>query len=166
MPPVRPLFSVYPLLLIVALALPAAPSRGDDAAVAEAGPSGAVAAEVIAPEDAIEHIGEECIVEFTVKAGRKLDDKEICFLNSLRDHRESSNFTAVIFRAGLARFAAEGIENPALEYLELKVRVRGTIEEHAGKAQIVVESPTQIEIVEEEAAGDDAPIRPPSSKDS
>jgi len=162
MPPIR-------LLLLgctFGLTIAAATGRGDEAAVVEAGPSEAVAAEVIAPEDAIEHIGEECIVEFTVKAGRKLDDKEICFLNSLRDHRESSNFTAVIFRAGLARFAAEGIENPALEYLELKVRVRGTIEEHAGKAQIVVESPTQIEIVEEEAAGDDAPITPPSSKDS
>ncbi|MCS5616511.1 MAG: hypothetical protein O3C39_04695 [Planctomycetota bacterium] len=163
MPPARLLLMACTLSLTIACAT----GRGDDAAVTDAGPSEAGAAEVISAAAAIEHIGEECIVEFTVKAGRKLDDKGICFLNSLRDHRESSNFTAVIFRAGLARFAAEGIENPALEYLELKVRVRGVIEEHAGKAQIVVESPTQIEIVDEdEADGAGGPVTPPSSKDS
>jgi DNA/RNA endonuclease YhcR with UshA esterase domain len=133
--------------------------RGDDgpaaAAVAEAETA---TLEVIAAEEALEHVGEEGVVEFTVKAARTLDDKGICFLNSRKNHRESGNFTAVIFRGGLARFAAEGIEDPALEYIELLVRVQGLIEERAGQAQIVVESPTQIEVVEveEPAASDEA----------
>jgi hypothetical protein len=111
----------------------------------------------IAAEDAIEHVGEECTVEFVVKGGRKLDDKEICFLNSNRDHRDSDTFTAVIFRAGLARFAADGIANPADEYLDKKLRVSGLVEKRNGQAQIVVESPTQIEIVKIDQAVRSAP---------
>jgi hypothetical protein len=111
----------------------------------------------VAPEDALEHVGEERTVEFVVKGGRKLDDKEICFLNSNRDHRDSDTFTAVIFRAGLARFAADGIANPADEFLGQKLRVSGLVEKRNGQAQIVVESPTQIEVVEPDPAIRPAP---------
>jgi hypothetical protein len=104
------------------------------------------AAAVIAPEDALEHVGEECTVEFVVKGGRKLDDKEICFLNSNRDHRDSDTFTAVIFRVGLARFAADGIADPSDAFLGKTIRVSGTVAERSGQAQIVVDSPAQIEV--------------------
>jgi len=102
----------------------------------------------IAPEEALSRVGEECTVEFVVENGRKLDDKDVCFLNSLKDHREKDNFTAVIFRAGLARFAADGVANPADEFLGKTIRVSGLVAERSGQAQIVVESPTQIEVVE------------------
>jgi len=102
----------------------------------------------IAPEEALAHVGEECTVEFIVENGRKLADKEVCFLNSLKDHREKGNFTAVIFRDGLARFAADGIDDPADTFLGKTIRVSGLVAERSGQAQIVVESPTQIEVVE------------------
>ena len=102
----------------------------------------------IPPQEALSHVGEECTVEFVVENGRKLDDKDVCFLNSLKDHREKGNFTAVIFRAGLARFAADGVANPADEFLGKTIRVSGLVAERSGQAQIVVESPTQIEVVE------------------
>ena len=103
---------------------------------------------VIAPAEALSHVGEECTVEFVVAAGRKLDDKEVCFLNSLKDHRDTGNFTTVIFRAGLARFTADGVADPAAEFLGKTIRVSGTVAERSGQAQIVVESPDQIEVVE------------------
>jgi DNA/RNA endonuclease YhcR with UshA esterase domain len=103
---------------------------------------------VVAPQEALSHVGEECTVEFVVENGRKLDDKGVCFLNSLKDHREKGNFTAVIFRAGLARFAADGVADPADTFLGKTIRVSGLVAERSGQAQIVVESPTQIEVVE------------------
>jgi hypothetical protein len=129
----------------------AAAAFGEDRASGTATPE-PPAATVIAPEDALEHLGEECTVEFVVEAARKLDDKEICFLNSMTDHRDSDNFTAVIFRMGLARYAADGIDDPADEFLGKTIRVTGTVEERNEQAQIVVESPTQIEVVAEAEA--------------
>lgn len=152
-------------LLIPALVLALTPAGGRAADPAPE-PAAAATLEVVAAADALKHVGEECVVEFHVQAARKLDDKGICFLNSCKNHREEGNFTAVIFRGGLARFAAEGIEDPALEYLELTVRVQGLVEERSGQAQIVVESPTQIEIVEDAEPEEDAPVTRPSSTDS
>lgn len=117
-------------------------------------------ANAIAPADALDHVGKTLTVEFVVAAARKLDDKEICFLNSLKDHREQGNFTAVIFRDGLARFVADGIADPAEEYLGKTIRVSGMVEDRSGQAQIVVESPTQIEVVAvDEPPGPDAQDR-------
>jgi DNA/RNA endonuclease YhcR with UshA esterase domain len=114
----------------------------------------------IAPQEALSHVGEECTVEFVVENGRKLDDKDVCFLNSLKDHREKGNFTAVIFRDALARFAADGVDNPADEFMGKTIRVSGLVAERSGQAQIVVESPTQIEVVEAaEAVSPDAQDR-------
>jgi DNA/RNA endonuclease YhcR with UshA esterase domain len=128
-------------------------------AVAQEAGAAAVAdpatATIIAAEDALEHIGDEVVVEFVVKGGRKLDDKEICFLNSNRDHRDSGTFTAVIFRTGLARYASDGIADPATEFQGKTIRVSGVVEERNGQAQIVVASPTQIELV-----ADDEPVSP------
>jgi DNA/RNA endonuclease YhcR with UshA esterase domain len=102
----------------------------------------------IAPDEALSHVGKHVTVEFVVKGGRKLDDKEICFLNSRQDYRQPGTFTAVIFRDGLARFAADGVANPGEAFLGKTIRVSGTVEDRSGQAQIVVENPTQIEVVE------------------
>lgn len=152
-----PRLSPYPACLALALLAPLAAGR---ALGAEEQPGPAATLEpattkVIAPDAALEHVGEACTVEFVVENGRKLDDKGICFLNSLKDHRAKGNFTAVIFGAGLARFAADGVANPADAFLGKTIRVSGTVAERGGQAQIVVESPTQIEVV----AGTD-PVSP------
>jgi hypothetical protein len=115
---------------------------------------------VIAPENGLEHLDEKCSVEFVVKGGTLLKDKQICFINSLKDHRDKANFTAVIFREGLARFAVDEIDDPATHFMGKTIRVSGRVAEHRGQAQIVVESPSQIEVLdaaaEEDAVGDDA----------
>jgi DNA/RNA endonuclease YhcR with UshA esterase domain len=140
-----------PLVAVGLLVIPAlaADPSGRSATLARSPAKG------IAPDEALSHVGKRVTVEFVVKAGRKLDDKEICFLNSKQDHREPGTFTAVIFRAGLIRFAADGVANPGEAFLGKTIRVSGTVEDRSGQAQIVVESPAQIELVD----GDD-PVSP------
>lgn len=126
-----------------------------EAAAAEAAVAEPAAAErspetlpVIAPEEGLAHLDEKCSVEFVVKGGTFLKDKQICFINSLKDHRDKTNFTAVIFREGLARFAADEIEDPAAHFMGKTIRVSGRLAEHRGQAQIVVETPSQIEVID------------------
>jgi len=102
---------------------------------------------VLAPTDALAHAGEECTVEFTVEAARKLPGKEVCFLNSCRDHRDEQNFTVVIFKGGLERLKADGIESPAEHFAKATIRVRGVVEKRDGRPQIVVDEPGQITVV-------------------
>lgn len=108
----------------------------------------AAPAAVIEAAAAADHVGEECVVEMVVRAARALADKNICFLNSRKDRRAENNFTAVIFEDGLTRFRAAGIENPALHFLDRRIRVRGVVGVHGDRPQIVVEDPAQIELVE------------------
>lgn len=120
---------------------------GSGGAAVDAGPT-------IAPEEAASHDGKECTVEMTVRSARHLEDKEMCFLNSAKQHRGADNFTVVIFKTGLARLREAGIDAPADHYLERTIRVRGVVRLREEKPQIVVEAPDQIDLVEEPAAGD------------
>lgn len=125
--------------------------RGDDDPAVPAaadGPAMTTAAATIAADAAADHVGEECVVEMVVRAARVLADKDICFLNSRKDRRDEGNFTVVIFKDGLERFRDAGIENPALHFLDRRIRVRGVIGTHQDRPQIVVDDPTQIEVVE------------------
>lgn len=128
-------------------------SQGGTVDEADAADETAVAeAPAIDASEAMEHVGAECVVEMVVQAGRLLEDKNMCFLNSRKDRRDADNFTVVIFRAGLERFREADVENPADHFLERTIRVRGAVAEHKGQAQIVVEDPEQIELVEESDA--------------
>jgi hypothetical protein len=104
-------------------------------------------APVVAVDAAASQAGQLCIVEMTVRSARQLDDKETCFLNSAKNHRDEGNFTAVIFRAGFARFREAGIDRPAEHFLDKEIRVRGVVSLRDERPQIVVEDPAQIEIV-------------------
>lgn len=103
----------------------------------------------VAPADAAAHAGEECTVEFVVETARKLPGKDVCFLNSCRDHRDEKNFTVVIFKGGLDRLKADGIESPAEHFEKATIRVRGVIEKRNDRPQIVVDEPGQITLVTE-----------------
>lgn len=129
--------------LLVAVSVSAA--RCADAPTAVAEPA------TITDADAADHVGEECVVEISVRAARALVDKDVCFLNSRKDRNHAANFTAVIFKRGLERFKEQGVENPALHFLDRTIRVRGVITEHKNRPQIVVEDPAQIEIVDDSA---------------
>lgn len=105
---------------------------------------------VVKAAEAKEHVNEKCVVEFTVKNGRMLPDKNMCFLNSESNFRDGKNFTAVIFKDGLERFKEMKIEDPYDHYKKKKIRITGKIELRDGKAQMKVIDPSQIKLVAEE----------------
>ena len=128
-------------ILLVCLLVGARHAGAADTAVAEP------AVPAIDSADALAHAGEECTVEFVVEAARKLPGKAVCFLNSRSDHRDEKNFTVVIFKGGLDRLKADGIESPAEHFEKATIRVRGVVENRDGRPQIVVEEPGQITVV-------------------
>lgn len=113
--------------------------------------AGAVRAdEPITPAEAKAADGQEKTVEFTVKSSRFIEERKTCFLNSEKNFRDEGNFTAVIFEAGLAALAADGIDNPAEHFRDKKIRVTGKIELREDRPQIRVTKSSQIEIVKPE----------------
>lgn len=132
------------LLLVSALVLAWTVSRPTIAVGQPAAPP----AGAIRPERACEKVGHECVVEFIVKSTKRLEDKNVCFLNSKPSPRDPDNFTAVIFAAGLERLKSAGVGEPEKHYKDRTVRVSGVVKMHKERAEIVVESADQLEIVE------------------
>lgn len=117
-------------------------------AVAGFSQTAAPPAEAIRPERAVERVGQECTVEFTVKLTKRLDDKNVCFLNSKASLKDPDNFTVVIFEEGLERLRAAGVGEPEKHYMDKTVRVTGVVKMHRERAEIIVDSADQLEIVE------------------
>jgi hypothetical protein len=101
----------------------------------------------ITASGALAQVGKRARVELVVESSRLMADRRACFLNSMKNHRDAGNFTVVIFRDGLARFAEAGIDDPAAHFSGRTIRVRGLVAERDGRPQIVVETPDQIEVV-------------------
>jgi DNA/RNA endonuclease YhcR with UshA esterase domain len=104
----------------------------------------------IKPESAKEHVGKEVIVEFKVESGYFKSETSPCFLNSKANKNDKENFVVVIFPKTLKDFKEAKIDDPALHYAGKVIRVKGKVEEYMEKMQIVVKSPKQITLVEEE----------------
>lgn len=96
--------------------------------------------EVISWQDAAEHYGETCTVEGKIVATH--NSGKACFLNFHPNWREY--FTAVIFASAFNQFPP----NPEGHYRGKRVRVTGRIKQYKGKPEIILNSPSQIEIVE------------------
>jgi len=102
---------------------------------------------VIKPGDATEHVNKTVIVEMEVASSSLLKDKDMAFLNSLKDHRADDNFSVVFRKAGLQAFKDKEIEDPAKHFLSKKIRVEGKVELYNKKPQIVVTKFEQIKVV-------------------
>lgn len=96
-------------------------------------------AQVISWRDAAKHYGEYATVEGTVVATH--NSGKACFLNFHPDYKRY--FTAVIFASAFSRFPA----NPENYYSGKKVRVSGYIKEYEGKPEVILNNPSQIEIL-------------------
>lgn len=112
----------------------------------------------IQPEDAGKHMGQKVEVVLTVASSSLLKDRDLCFLNSKKNHRDEKNFSVVFRKEGLKEFAAKKIEDPAKHFRNKKVKVTGKIEEYNGKPQIMVTKFEQIKtlavVVEKETPPD------------
>jgi len=96
-------------------------------------------AQVISWRDAAKHYGEYATVEGTIVATH--NSGKACFLNFHPDYKRY--FTAVIFASAFSRFPA----NPENYYYGKKVRVSGYIKEYEGKPEVILNNPSQIEIL-------------------
>ena len=100
-------------------------------------PAGTV--HVISWQDAAKHYGEYATVEGTIVATH--NSGKACFLNFHLDYKRY--FTAVIFASDFSLFPA----NPENYYYGKKVHVSGYIKEYKGKPEIILNDPSQIEIL-------------------
>ena len=145
-------FASLSLGCLCLIALFAVTSRADDTATMEA-PKAAAKGATIKAEDAKDNVGNEVVVEFVVVGGRELEDKGIAFLNSSNDQNDPNSFTAFITKSGMTKLKSEGnIEHPSDHFNGKKVQVSGKIKKYKDKAEIEINSPSQIKIVEEESA--------------
>lgn len=96
-------------------------------------------AQVISWRDAAKHYGEYATVEGTIVVTH--NSGKACFLNFHPDYKRY--FTAVIFASAFSRFPA----NPENYYYGKKVRVSGYIKEYEGKPEVILNNPSQIEIL-------------------
>ena len=96
--------------------------------------------EVISWSDAARYYGQTVTVEGKVVASNNTG--KVCFLNFHKDWRR--HFTAVIFASDFDKFPS----HPEDYYLNRVVRVRGLVKEYRGKPEIILKSPSQIELID------------------
>ncbi|MBI4654023.1 MAG: thermonuclease family protein [Nitrospirae bacterium] len=96
---------------------------------------------IICPQEAVNYIGKYKTVRFFV--AKSYDSGEAIFLNSKNDFRDHDNFTAIIFKKDRNKFSAD----PADYYRGKTIDVVGRIKEYEGRAEIILEEPSQIKIL-------------------
>jgi len=95
--------------------------------------------QVISWQDAAKHYGEYKTVEGTIVATH--NSGKACFLNFHPDYKRY--FTTVIFASAFSQFP----KNPENYYYGKRVRASGYIKEYNGKPEIILNDPSQIEIL-------------------
>jgi micrococcal nuclease len=94
---------------------------------------------VVSWQDAANYYGQTVIVEGRIVASNNTG--KVCFLNFHKDWRRY--FTAIIFASDFSKFPP----HPEDYYLNQVVRVRGLVKEYEGKPEIILKSPSQIELI-------------------
>lgn len=89
--------------------------------------------------------GEKVSVQFAVRGGRVIGDRDKILLNSEADFRDSRNFTVVVERSTLAGDLADADLN---RFLGCTIRAEGLITPYRGINQLVVESAEQLKLLE------------------
>ncbi|MCE9584543.1 MAG: hypothetical protein K8T20_18800 [Planctomycetes bacterium] len=101
--------------------------------------------DAIAPEKAGDFVGKTVTVEFTVVAVGASTRSDTLFLNS-RARAENGAFVAVIFKSARAVFEKQlGADLASLE--GRKVRVTGEVKLYKDSPEIVLDSPSQLQVV-------------------
>lgn len=95
---------------------------------------------IISWRDAAQYYGQTKTVEGKIVVSNNTG--KVCFLNFHKNWRKY--FTAVIFSSDFDKFPP----HPEDHYLNRRVRVTGLIKEYKDKPEIIVKSPSQIEIIE------------------
>lgn len=103
-------------------------------------PKPVLSADAVPWAEAAKYYGRKAVIEGEVAATYR--SEAVCFLNFNADY--SRDFFAVIHASAFQQFPP----NPEAFYKGRRVRVTGIVREFKGRPQIILESPTQIEILE------------------
>lgn len=96
--------------------------------------------QVINWQDADKHYGEYLTVKG--KIVKTYNSGKACFLNFHPDYKRY--FTAVIFQSAFDKFPSQ----PEVYYNNKKVQITGVIKEYNGSPEIILNSPSQIKVLE------------------
>ena len=112
-------------------------------------PAFAIAAQIapITPVEAIKKVNEKVVVRMEVKSSGGRDNR---YLNSEEDYKDAKNFFVFIAKDDVEKFKKVGIEKPEEHFKGKTIEVTGTVVLVKEKAQIKVDDPGQIKIVEKD----------------
>jgi DNA/RNA endonuclease YhcR with UshA esterase domain len=103
----------------------------------------------IPPAEAARKIGELVTVEMKVQSSRFIENKGVAFLNSEEDFRNEKNFSVMVSKKAVARYKKMNIDDVATHFVTKTIRVTGTIALYKDKAEIVVNDPKQIQLLDD-----------------
>lgn len=105
--------------------------------------------EFVKPEDALQHLGKKVTIEMTVVRAAYGKNNTTFFMNSEENYRDPKNFTVLLYEK-----AAEELF-PDTDFAELekkfkgkRIRITGIVKLYMGRAEILLEQPEQLEIIE------------------
>ena len=102
----------------------------------------------LTPAEARKKIGQEIVVEMTVKSAKdRLEKRGEIYLDAELDFRDPNNFAVVISKAGAASFKEAGIADPAKHFADQKIRAKGPVALVQEVPRIDVNDAKQLEIV-------------------
>lgn len=99
----------------------------------------------LSPADAAKKVDQKVTVEMVVKS---VGGKTAVYLNSEDDFKSDKNFTVFVPAKAVEKFKAAKIDDVAKHFKGKTVHVTGTVTLFKDKAQIKVEGPDQIKVVE------------------
>ncbi len=101
----------------------------------------------LSPQEAVNRINEQVIVEMQVKAAKNCQHCLQIFLDSEADHHDPKNLAVAVTKSGKLNFAEAKIDDPATYFKDKTIRVKGTVIIEEKRPRIEVDDPGQIKIV-------------------
>ena len=117
---------------------PVEPPEKDASPYKRPAPQGA--GPIVPWQDAARHMGQHVTVEGKIVGTH--NSGKACFLNFHPDYKR--HFTAVIFASAYGRFPPD----PERHYSGKRVRITGFVKDYQGKPEIVLNDPSQVEVLE------------------
>jgi DNA/RNA endonuclease YhcR with UshA esterase domain len=105
----------------------------------------------LTPVEARKKVGEKITVEMTVRAAKdRLEKRGEIYFDSELDFRAKENFAVVITKSGAASLRKAGIDSPAKQFKDKKIRATGLVKEVQGVPRIEIDDAQQIRVVSKE----------------
>jgi hypothetical protein len=102
----------------------------------------------LTPPEARKKVGEDIVVEMTVKAAKdRLEKRGEVYLDSELDFRSEKNFACVINRGGAGLFQNQGVSDFEAHFRNHTIRVKGRVTVVEDVPRIEISEPEQVEFV-------------------